>query len=89
MLAGSARVGQRGLEATLTLEPAAVHSMISLQVPDDRLHGLPPPGLGALLGRQWVALATVNELHRSDVGINTALAQVNHRGGERHAVVLS
>jgi len=64
--------------AQRALQPAAIHAVILLQVPNRRLDGLPPAQPTFLLRVHALDLAPVDDLFVRVVGIHAAKSQVNH-----------
>ena len=63
----------------LTLEVAAVHAVIGLEVADDRLNGLTPPEQLSLLLADPFGLAPVHDVHIRVVCIHTPITQIHER----------
>ena len=76
------RIAQR------TLQPAAIHAVIGLQVPYGRLHCGAAFEPSLLLLAQTLELATVNDLLIGVVRIYTAKAQIDHDVFDRDSNVL-
>ena len=64
--------------AQLSLEPAAIHPMVRLQVPDGRFNRLSPLEPAPLLSGQRLVLAAMNDLDCRIVLIHPAIAQVDN-----------
>jgi hypothetical protein len=62
-----------------TLQPASIHVVVQLGMPDGQLYDLTPLEPAALLRIQGLELATVNQLHGCNVMVDAAIAQVHHR----------
>ena len=60
-----------------TLEPAALHAVIVLGMPDGRLDRLTPLQPAPLAARERAALAAMDQCHPANVGIRPPVAQVD------------
>ena len=60
-----------------TLQPAPVHPVIGLRVPDQRLDRLAPLEQPLLVVGQRLVLAAVNDLHARVVSVHAAVAEVD------------
>ena len=59
------------------LEPAALHAVIVLGMPDGRLDRLTPLQPAPLAARERAALAAMDQCHPANVGIRPPVAQVD------------
>src|ERR1035437_343031 len=86
----AARSTSNGVQgvAERTLQPAAIHTVIRLQVPNGWLHRCSPLEPALLLCAQTLEFAPVNDLFVGVGGVHTAKTQADHDMFDLEALVL-